>query len=113
MKNLKIIGLIVGLCSVSFAHAELKGSPERPLVKQKQHSAFSQLEIQYKKNGSLMSSDRQALQAKLDRVAEAIRNFNGNDRSNFHADKKYVLHNEQTFQYINDDPTSYIGKKKD
>jgi hypothetical protein len=114
MKSLKLICLIAGLFIVSSAHAEPKDHSKRTLVNQKQHPAFIQLETQYKKNGSLMSSDSYALQAKLDRVAKAIRNFNVNDRSGFGANKarEYAQH-EQTYQYIKDDPTSYIGDKKD
>ncbi len=124
MNNFKIIGLAAGLFSVSLAHADWSVDSKKSqrhassaissadLSRYDKHQAILGLEKQFKNNGSLMSFERYALQAKRDRVSKAIRNFKRNDRPVYKLDKRrtYALQSDQIFQNVSDNPSVYLGK---
>lgn len=117
MKSSKIICLICGLLTVSAAEADLKkqkngaksgiAPKSTELNRYRRQSGILQLESQFKSNGSLMSAERYALQARLDRVAEGIRNFNVGSSG---VNKLTQQTSDQSVQYVHDDPAVYIDK---
>jgi hypothetical protein len=123
MKKIHLLTWGLGLFTVFSAYAE---SPvlTSNLGKVNQHSGLMvnnfdrygkqksilQLETQFKKNGSLISSEHRALQARLDKVSQAIRNLNTMPSIAINAPNSAVADKLGSQVQVKDDPKLYLDK---
>jgi|GEM_PF-6858356 len=69
-----------------------------------------QLETQFKKNGSLISAEHRALQARLEKVSQGIRNFNTMPSLAIKSPNHSVADQLGSQTQVKDDPKLYLDK---